>query len=138
MKQLLLFTGLLLLASHFLIAQQRPYNVVFDLTSRDTNDHKMVLRWINLIVQPNPDAKVEVVFYGQSLDMVVKDKSVVAEEVKKLATNKNVAFRVCAIAMQHHNIDKSQLLTGVETVPDGIYEIISKQGEGWGYIKATH
>ena len=28
-------------------------------------------------------------------------------------------------------------LEGVGTVPDGIYEIISKQHEGWGYIKAA-
>ena len=32
---------------------------------------------------------------------------------------------------------KSQLLEGVGTVPDGIYEIISKQHQGWGYIKAA-
>jgi intracellular sulfur oxidation DsrE/DsrF family protein len=37
--------------------------------------------------------------------------------------------------MQRYNIDKSQLIPGVEVVPDGIYEIITKQREGWGYIK---
>jgi intracellular sulfur oxidation DsrE/DsrF family protein len=26
----------------------------------------------------------------------------------------------------------------VEIVPDGIYEIISKQRDGWGYIKVSH
>jgi intracellular sulfur oxidation DsrE/DsrF family protein len=44
---------------------------------------------------------------------------------------------VCAVALKNNNLDKSQLLPGVETVPDGIYEIISKQHEGWGYIKAS-
>jgi intracellular sulfur oxidation DsrE/DsrF family protein len=39
--------------------------------------------------------------------------------------------------MQRYNIDKSQLIAGVETVPDGIYEIITKQKQGWGYIKVS-
>jgi intracellular sulfur oxidation DsrE/DsrF family protein len=42
------------------------------------------------------------------------------------------------VALKNNHVDKSQLLPGVETVPDGIYEIISKQKQGWGYIKAVH
>jgi len=52
--------------------------------------------------------------------------------------NPNVAFKVCAIALKNNNVDKSQLLPGVQTVPDGIYEIVSKQQEHWGYIKVVH
>jgi uncharacterized protein len=40
--------------------------------------------------------------------------------------------------MKNNNVDKSQLIPGVQVVPDGIYEIISKQKQGWGYIKASH
>jgi intracellular sulfur oxidation DsrE/DsrF family protein len=40
--------------------------------------------------------------------------------------------------MKRMNVDKSQLIPGVEVVPDGIYEIISKQRENWGYIKVAH
>jgi hypothetical protein len=40
--------------------------------------------------------------------------------------------------MKSQKVDVSQLLPGVQTVPDGIYEIITKQKEGWGYIKASH
>ena len=40
--------------------------------------------------------------------------------------------------MVNQKLDKSQLLTGVQIVPDGIYEIVSKQQEGWGYIKVSH
>jgi intracellular sulfur oxidation DsrE/DsrF family protein len=68
----------------------------------------------------------------------VKDRSVVANELKEITGNKNVAVKVCAAAMKRHNIDKNQLLPGIGIVPDGIYEIITKQKEGWGYIKAPH
>jgi len=127
----------LLLYSGFLAAQQN-YKVVFDLTSKDTVDHKLVLRWMNEILKSEPTAQVEVVFYGQSTDMIVKGKSAVADAVTALASNKNASFKVCEIAMKNHNIETSQLVPGVQTVPDGIYEIISKQRDGWGYIKVSH
>jgi intracellular sulfur oxidation DsrE/DsrF family protein len=41
------------------------------------------------------------------------------------------------MAMKRQQIDASQLLPGVQIVPDGIYEIISKQRDGWGYIKVA-
>jgi len=133
-----IFILMLSLAPAFLNAQTKDYKVVFDLTSKDTVDHKNVLRWMNEISKEDPNARLEVVFYGQSLDLVVKDKSVAPDVITKLAANKNFSFRVCSIAMKRHNIDNSQLLAGVQTVPDGIYEIISKQREGWGYIKVSH
>jgi len=138
MKKHIVLTALLLLLLHFSEAQTKDYKVVFDLTSKDTTDHKTVIRWLNGISQSNADARLEVVFYGQSLGMVTKDKSTVAEDIKKLTANKNISFKVCEAAMKRQNIDKSQLLPGIETVPDGIYEIMLKQNEGWGYIKAAH
>lgn len=138
MKRHLLLIVLFMFSAQFLLAQSHPYNVVFDLTSKDTVSQMAVIRWINEIIKSNPNAKLEVVMYGQGTDLVVKDKSLVADDVTRLAQNKNVSFRVCAIAMRNHNIDKSRLLPGVDTVHDGIFEIVSKQGEGWGYIKIAH
>ena len=131
------FIFALLLYSGSLAAQQN-YKVVFDLTSKDTVDHKLVLRWMNEVLKAEPTAKVEVVFYGQSTDMIEKDKSTVADAITALASNKNASFKVCEIAMKNRNIEMSQLVPGVQTVPDGIYEIISKQRDGWGYIKVSH
>jgi intracellular sulfur oxidation DsrE/DsrF family protein len=136
MKKFLLILPSLLLFSA--LSAQSNYKVVFDITSKDTVDHKNVIRWINTILQADANANLEVVFYGQSLDMVVKNKSILSEKITSLASNKNVVFDVCAIAMKAHDIDKSQLLPGVQIVPDGIYEIISKQRDNWGYIKVSH
>ena len=138
MKRHILSLMLLICSSQFVFAQSHPYNVVFDMTSKDTINQQTAIRWIKEVTTANPDAKVEVVMFGQGTALAIKDKSVVADDVTRLAQNKNVAFRICAIAMKNQNIDKSQLLPGVETVPDGIYEIISKQGDGWGYIKVAH
>jgi len=136
MKHKLILTTLLLLSPGFLFAQTTPYKVVFDLTSSDTVVHKMVIRWVNEIIKANPEANIETVLYAKSLELVT-DKSIAAEEVKRLSAMKNVSFKVCEVAMQNNKIERIQLLPGVGTVPDGIYEIISKQSEGWGYIKAA-
>jgi uncharacterized protein len=140
MKKMLSFLAPLILAPLFLMAQKpdyKDYKVVFDLTSKDTMAHQSVLRMVNLIAKEAPDAQLEVVFYGQSLDMVRNDRSSVAGELAKLANNNNVSFVACEAAMKRHNIDKSQLLPGVKTVPDGVYEIVSRQRQGWGYIKVA-
>lgn len=136
MKQLISYMFFISL-SMTIYAQDKPYNVVFDLTSKDTADQQKVMRWIKAITGSNPAAKMEVVLYGESLDMVTKNKSVVADGIKEMTANKNVSFVVCKAAMKRHNLDADQLIPGVATVPDGIYEIITKQGEGWGYIKVS-
>ena len=137
MKRNIIITCLMLLIYNFSIAQSAPYKVVFDVTTKDTIVHQMVIRWVKEILSTSPTANVEIVFYAKSLDMITQDKSVVAGDVVQLAATKNVSFKVCEAAMKNNMVEKSQLLKGVETVPDGIYEIISRQHEGWGYIKAT-
>lgn len=134
----ILFILLILLTGHQCVtAQKVPYNVVFDVTTKDTVVHQMVIRWINEILSTDPMANIEVVYYAKSLDMVTQGRSVVAADVEKFAARKNVSFKVCQVAMKNNNIELSQLLPGVSTVPDGIYEIISRQHDGWGYIKAS-
>ena len=137
MKKILVFVCLLAFLTPVVRAQS-DYKVVFDLTSRDSLDHKAVLRWAGEVAKASADAKIEVVMYGQGVNMMVSGKSVVEEAITKLMGYKNVSFAVCAVALKAQGIDKNQLIPGTVVVPDGIYEIISKQREGWGYIKAVH
>lgn len=76
--------------------------------------------------------------YGQGLDLAVRGRSAQEGAVQKLIADGKAKFKVCAMTMKRNNIDKDQLVTGVEVVPDGIYELLSKQREGWGYIKVAH
>ena len=109
MKRILFIACILVASSYSLYSQPKPYNVVFDLTTGDTLTHKRVIRWIKGILESYPDAKLEVVFY--------------------------VTFAVCEQAMKVHKVARDMLLPGVTTVPDAIYELISKQADGYGYIK---
>ena len=127
--------ALVLLFSIILTAQEKPVKIVFDVTSDNTKVHQAAVRHVKFMSQAYPDSMFEVVMYSGSIDMVLKDKSSVAEDMKTLAKNKNIDFVICEGTMKRHKIDKSQLISGVTTVPDGILEIILKQKEGWGYIK---
>lgn len=137
MKKIFMFL-LLCIATAQLFAQEKPYNVVFDLTSSDPEVHARVIRWINLINEADPKAKVVVVFYGKSLNMIAKEKSSVADDIQKIVAANKANFRVCEVAMKVHSIKKEDLLPGVQTVPDGIYELVKKQAEGYGYIKVAN
>lgn len=137
MKRIFLIVSAWLFFNSPLFAQKRPYKVVFDLTSKDSIAQQSVMRWIKEILSNEPSALIEVVMYGQGIDMVVQNHSSYPAEIEKLAGNQQVSFKVCAIALKNHQYVPSQLLAGVSTVPDGIYEIISKEAEGWGYIKVA-
>ncbi|HJP60678.1 MAG TPA: DsrE family protein [Gemmatimonadaceae bacterium] len=140
MKRLFGILAVLLLVGSFGFVRPKrdPYRVVFDLTSRDTLEQKAVLRWLREVGASSPDAQMEVVMYGKGFELVMPERSGYTADVQNAMKSPNVKFKVCAIALRNNNIDKSQLLPGVETVPDGIYELVSKQQDHWGYIKVMH
>jgi len=138
MTKYIFFTCIALFMGLFTKAQTPSYKVVFDMSSKDTVNQQALIRELTLIRQSNPAARMEVVVYGQGLSLVTNEESAPHSAMQKLLTDKDIAFKVCAMTMKRNNIDKNQLLTGVQVVPDGIYEIVSKQQEGWGYIKVAH
>ena len=116
-------------------AQAKPVKIVFDVTSSNSKVHQSTIRHVKVMSESYPDSKFEVVMYSGAMDMVLKGKSVVAEDLEILAKKDNIDFVICEGTMKRHNISKSQIIGGVRSVPDGILEIIEKQQEGWGYIK---
>jgi len=119
-------------------AGEKPYRVVFDLTSRDSLDQKAVMRWIREISASSPSARMEVVMYGKGFELVMPDRTSRLAEVQEAAKNPNVAFKVCEVALKNNNTSREQLIKEAQTVPDGIHEIVMKEQEGWGYIKVAH
>ena len=119
-------------------AAENPYRVVFDLTSRDSLDQKAVMRWIREISASSPKAVMEVVMYGKGFELVMPERTTRLGDVQEAVKNPNVTFKVCEIALKNNNTPREQLLKEVQTVPDGIHEIVMKEQEGWGYIKVAH
>jgi intracellular sulfur oxidation DsrE/DsrF family protein len=138
MRRTLFVALLAVLSLGFVRAQRQPYRVAFDLTSRDTLEQKAVLRWLKEVGTSSPNAQMEVVMYAKGIELVMPERSAFTAEVKEAMKSPNVTFKVCAIALKNNNVAQSQLLPGVQTVPDGIYELVAKQQDHWGYIKVMH
>lgn len=136
MKRLLFIIALLIGAIGF--AQDDPVKIVFDVTTDDEGTHRSAIRHVKFMSDAYPNSEFEVVMYSKAMNMVLPDKSVVAKEVEELAKLDNVSFVICEGTMKRYDVKKEDLIEGVQTVPDGILEIITKQAEGWGYIKEAH
>ena len=121
-----------------LFAQQDPVQIVFDVTTDNTDTHKATVRHVKGMSNAYPDSQFEVVMYSNSLAMALESTSTVKDDIFQLAQNKNVSFVVCEGTLKRHKIEKSKLIKGIKTVPDGILQIIKRQQSGWGYIKEAH
>jgi intracellular sulfur oxidation DsrE/DsrF family protein len=116
-------------------AQGKTHHVVFAVTSGDESDWNMTVGNIrNLIAGLKPDTvEVEVVAYAQGLSLV-KRGSALASEIAGLEEN-HVRFVACENSMRMQHVEAKDLLLGVELVPSGVVEVVTKQEQGWSYIK---
>jgi intracellular sulfur oxidation DsrE/DsrF family protein len=133
MKKILFI--LTLFVGSIAVAQENPVKIVFDVTSADEGVHQTAMRHIKMMSAAYPDSEFELVVYSGAINMVTDGKSSVQDDIIALSENDNVQIKVCEGTMKRKGITTNELLPGVGTVPDGILEIVTKQGEGWGYIK---
>jgi uncharacterized protein len=112
-----------------------PHRIIFQVQTGDTLAHKALMKQLNNIISVSPDAKVEVLCHGPGIEMLTKSKSSVADKVKGLNA-KGISFVACEFTMSEKNIAREEILTDATTVKYGILEIVSKQEQGWSYIKA--
>ena len=115
--------------------QYKSFKIVFQLTSGDTLAHKALMKQLNNITAVSPDTRMEVICHGPGLDMLHRDKSIVDQKVAELS-GKGIAFKACEFSLKERQVSKDQLLSSAGTVPYGIMHIVSRQEEGWQYIKA--
>jgi intracellular sulfur oxidation DsrE/DsrF family protein len=83
----------------------------------------------------SPTTKIEVVCHGSGLDMLVSGKTIVEDKIKLLA-EKGVVFNACDFSIKERKVERSKIISVSGFVPAGIVEIVSKQEQGWSYIKA--
>jgi hypothetical protein len=118
-------------------AQQEPIKIVFDVGSEDPEVHKTAARHLKAMSEAYPESQFEMVVYSGAYDLVTKKNSVAGETLEKAAQRDNVAIVVCQQTLDRHKLGMEDLIPGIRPVPDGIYELIAKQQQGWGYIKES-
>lgn len=111
------------------------HKVVIQLTSEDSLVHKSLMKQLNNILTAAPDTKIEVVCHGPGINMLVIDKTIVHDRIQQLKL-KGVLFMACENTLRERNISKEKIISEAGFVPSALVEIITKQEEGWSYIKA--
>jgi intracellular sulfur oxidation DsrE/DsrF family protein len=138
-----IITSLFLLLFAFSINAQKnkldsnkpEHKIVFQLTTGDTTAHKQLIKQFNNILSVSPSTKIEVVCHGAGLDMLISDKTIVEDKIK-LLSEKGVVFNACEFSIKERKVDRIKIILVAGFVPAGIIEIVSKQEQGWSYIKA--
>lgn len=127
-----------MLMSGIIVAQQEPIKVVFDVTSANPDVHRTAAKHLRLMAEAYPDSQFEMVIYSGAIKMVDRKASVAGETLAEMVKRSNVSVVVCEQTMKRHKMVNDDLIPGVGSVPDGIFEIVMKQKEGWGYIKEVN
>ena len=134
MRKTVLFF-LMMMVSGLILAQNEPIKVVFDVTSSNPDVHRAAAKHLRLMAEAYPESEFELVIYSGAFKMVDKKSSVAGETLSAIINRDNVDIVICQQTMKRHKMTMEDLIPGVGSVPDGIYEIIIKQKQGWGYIK---
>ena len=129
---------ILVLSASLIFGQQKEHRIVFDFTKGDTASFSTMMRQLTNITKATTNSKLEVVCFGPGLDLLMKEKTTVQQQIEEFSTRYNVVFAACEASMQRRGIVKSQLLPSVVTVPLASLEISLKQQEGWSYMKAGY
>lgn len=113
----------------------QKHKVVFQMSSNDPQSQKSLVNNIQNIKKAwGVKVAIEVVALGQGIELVMTEKSAVAQDVTKMIKT-GVIFVACENTIAKKNITKAELIENVGTVPSGVAEIIIKQEQGWSYIK---
>ncbi|WP_242133681.1 DsrE family protein [Aestuariivivens marinum] len=135
MQKILL--SLAFIFSLFNVSAQEPSSkIIIDVTSTNFKVYQSVLLTLKIMTKSHPNTQFDIIAYGEAVPMMMKNQSVVADEILKYIENQNISFTACEVSMSLFNIKREQLLEGVKTVANAVDDIVKKQNEGWGYIKS--
>ncbi|MBK6273495.1 MAG: DsrE family protein [Saprospirales bacterium] len=116
-------------------SKESVHKIVFQLTTNDTLAHKSLMKQLNNITSVAPTTKIEVVCHGPGLDMLVTGKTIVQEKIKQLKAI-GVDFIACEFSIKERNVPIEKIIPEAGFVKAGIIEIVTKQEQGWSYIKS--
>ncbi len=137
---LILFTVIALMMVNTTYAQktkkQNKHRIVMQLTSNDKAVHKSLTKQLNNLKNGWGDTvEIVVVCHGPGIDFLSSEKTGYREEIYALK-KRGIVFVVCENSLLEREVPKEAILPDMNYVKMGIGEIVTKQEQGWTYIKA--
>lgn len=111
-------------------------STVFHFASDVDEQNHAVANVANLLADESTDVEnVVLVANGRGIKLLTQEESDQAERVRELI-EKGVSFRACENSMEALDVDESELIDGVETVPAGVGELTKLQvRDDYAYIE---
>jgi uncharacterized protein len=113
----------------------RQHRIVMQLVSGDTLVHKGLMRQLRNMLEAAPTMQMEVVCHGPGMDLLMSDRSIVADKVKHFS-ERGIVFLACENTIKEKQLDRSKVVPEAGYVQAGIIHIVERQEDGWSYIKA--
>jgi hypothetical protein len=113
---------------------KKGHRIVFQMSTPDTAAHRALTRQLNNLRGFWPEAQIEVVVHNKGIAMLLKEKTNIQPEITALKA-KGVTFLACENTMKQQKLDKSQIISESGFVPGGLVQIVTRQEQGWSYIK---
>ena len=111
------------------------HKIIIQFSSGDTLAQKGLRNNLRNLSNSWPQAKIEVVCHGPGINFLRTSTSNFATDIETYR-QKGVVFAACENTLKERKIEKSEILPNIVFVPNGLVEIITKQEQGWSYIKA--
>lgn len=113
----------------------RQHRIVMQLVSGDTLVQKGLMRQLGNMLEAAPTMKLEVVCHGPGMDLLMSDRSIVADKVKHFS-ERGIVFLACENTIKEKQLDRGKVMPVAGFVQAGIIHIVERQEDGWNYIKA--
>jgi intracellular sulfur oxidation DsrE/DsrF family protein len=114
----------------------KKYRVIFHIDEPSKGRANQVLMNItNLLDDLGQDVvEVELLANGGGVRAMARGSESAAGQVEVLA-QRGVHFVACQHSLEHLSMQREELLDLVDVVPAGVSELVTKQAEGWAYIR---
>lgn len=115
---------------------ESPRRIVFSLVESDPARVNAVLTNIGNVQKfyGIDNVEIVVVAYGPGLRPLLKDETSVRARIEGLMAI-NVEFLACGATMETLHKSATDLIDGVDVVPNGLPEIVERQLRGWVHLR---
>ena len=151
MKKIIL---LFLISISLLLAEEKPAEVVYDLTTQDmaTFERKILkaivvnkayyeslLKELNVVIVIHGDAyKFFIKEPSKSIykedNLLMKNYKELSKRIQSMVENYDVEFLMCGAGMTKRELKKNDIYSFVTIIPNSTIGLIDKQNDGYAYI----
>lgn len=125
--------ALVLCAAPFAASAASATKVVIQVSDDTPQKWNLALNNANNVLKAIPGSEVEIVVYGPGIGMLKADATV-ANRVGA-ASSAGIKVVACQNTMRGQKLTAADMHADIGYVPAGVVEIMTKQAEGWSYLR---